>query len=164
METSIEDLLRDDEPAILDEVAPTIARLEHYRRDGAQATRRRVEALYREVARAVGARDLDALVAHAARVARERHEAGYDPAEVQAAFSLLEEAIARHAVLRLPDGELAWGIGLLSTALGHARGELQRAFAALGLHAYAPGVDLTALFKRTPAPEGRAPDELVYPV
>src|SRR5512139_909639 len=84
METKIEDLLRDDEPAILDEAAPTIERLTHYHRDGAEATRLRVEALYRHVARAVRARDLDDLLAHAARVARERFEAGFDLAEVQA--------------------------------------------------------------------------------
>jgi len=165
METRIEDLLRDDEPAILDAVAPTIERLEHYHRDGAEATRRRVEALYRHVARAVRARDLDDLLAHAARVARERFEAGFDLAEVQAAFSMIEEAIARRALSRLPHAELAWGLGLVSTALAHAKGELGRTYAALAPRAYAPGVDLTSLFKRTPAPRrSRAADELVYPV
>lgn len=165
METKIEDLLRDDEPAILEEVAPTIGRLQHYGRDGAEATRRRVETLYRQVARAVRARDLDELLAHAARVARERFEAGFDLAEVQAAFSLLEEAIARRALSRLPHLELAWGLGLVSTALAHAKGELGRTYAALAPRAYAPGVDLTALFKRTPAERrSRGAEELVYPV
>lgn len=165
MTPGIEDLLRDDEPAILDEVAPTIERLEHYHRDGAEATRLRVEALYREVARAVRARDLDGLLAHAARVARERHEAGFDLAEVQAAFSLLEEAISKRALSRLPHVELAWGLGLVSTAVAHAKSELGRTYAALAPRPYAASVDLTALFKRTPAPRrSRAADDLVYPV
>jgi hypothetical protein len=165
METRIEDLLRDDEPAILDEVAPSIERMEHYHRDGAEATRQRVEALYRHVARAVRARDLDDLLAHAARIARERFEAGFDLAEVQAAFSMIEEAIARRALSRLPHVELAWGLGLVSTALAHAKGELGRTYAALAPRSYAPGVDLTSLFKRTPERRrSRAADDLVYPV
>lgn len=161
---SIEDLLREDEPAILEQALPTIAKLEHYRRDGEAATRRRVEALYRHVARAVRARDLDDLLAHAARIARERFEAGFDLAEVNAAFATLEDAISRRALARLPRSELAWGLGLVSTALGHARGELGRAFATLPRGA-APRLDLTALFKGGyPAGQERSAEELVYPV
>ena len=57
----IEDLLRDEATAILDEAALTIERLEHYHRDGAEQTRLRVEALYQHVVRAITARDLDGL-------------------------------------------------------------------------------------------------------
>jgi hypothetical protein len=159
----IEDLLRDDEPAILDEAVPAATQLSHYRRDGVEATRRRVQALNRAVARAVRARDLDDLLAHAARVARERFLGGYDRAEVEAAFATLEEAIERRALSRLPKDELAWGLGLVATALGHARAELGRTFASLS-HAARPGaVDLTALFRRSDG-GGRPVEELVYPV
>lgn len=161
----IEDLLRDDGPAILDEAAPSVARIEHYRRDGAEATRRRVEALYRHVVRAVDARDLDALLAHAGRIARERFEAGFDVSEVQAAFATLEEAISRRALARLPHDELAWGLGLVGTALAHARGELWRTYAQLAPQARGRGVDLTPLFHRTERPIRQRPtDDLVYPV
>lgn len=160
----IEDLLHDDAPAILDEAAPAVARLEHYHRDGAEQTRRRVEALYRHVVRAVDARDLDGLIAHAARIARERYEAGFDVAEVQAAFARLEDAIAHRALARLPLGELAWGLGLVGTALAHARSELWRTFASLG-RSDARGVDLTPLFHVSEAPaHARPAEELVYPV
>jgi hypothetical protein len=159
----IEELLREDGPAIVEEAWPEIARLEHYRRDGQEATRRRVEALFRHVARAVDARDLDDLLAHAARIARERFETGFELAEVRAAFSALEDAIAHRALARLPRGELAWGLGLVSTALAHAMGELGRTFAFLP--ARTPGLDLTSLFTRgqRTAP-GRAAEDLVYPV
>jgi hypothetical protein len=161
--TNIEQLLRDDEPAILAEAAPTIARLEHYRRDGDESTRRRVEALYRHVARAVRARDLDDLLAHAARIARERFEGGYELAEVEAAFETLENAISRRALARLPLDELAWGLGLVSTAISHARSELGRTFVSLA-PAVRPGtVDLTAVFSRS-QPGGRSAEDLVYPV
>jgi hypothetical protein len=161
--TSIEELLRDDEPAILAEAASSLARLEHYRRDGQDAARRRVEALYRHVARAVLARDLDDLLAHAARIARERFEAGFELTEVEAAFATLEDAISRRALPRLPREELAWGLGLVATALAHARAELGRTFASLAPAARPGTVDLTAVFQRTE--RGRRPaDELVYPV
>jgi len=159
----IEDLLRDDEPAILDEATPTIARLAHYQRDGGEATCRRVASLYRHVTRAVGARDLDDLLAHAARIARERFEAGFDLAEVEAAFTTLEDAISRHALARMSHDDLAWGLALVTTALAHARTELGRTFATLA-HGARPGaVDLTAVFKRTET-AGRPLEELVYPV
>jgi hypothetical protein len=161
--TSIEELLRDDEPAILAEAASSLARLERYRRDGDGAARRRMEALYRTVARAVSARDLDDLLAHAARIARERCGAGFELREVEAAFATLEDAISRRALARLPAGELAWGMGLVTTALAHARAELGRAFASLAPVARPGSVDLTAVFQRTEG--GRRPaEELVYPV
>jgi hypothetical protein len=161
--TNIEELLRDDETAILAEVAPDVARLEHYRRDGDEATRRRVEALYRHVARAGRARDLDELLAHAARIARERFQGGFELVEVQQAFSTLEDAISRRALERLPMEELAWGLGLVSTALAHARTELRRTYLGLAPAARPGTVDLTSVFKRSEA-RGRAAEELVYPV
>jgi hypothetical protein len=160
--TNIEELLRDDEPAILAEAEPDVARLEHYRRDGDEATRRRVEALYRQVVRAVRARDLDELLSHAARIARERFQGGFELDEVQQAFSALEDAISRRALDRLPGAELAWGLGLVSTALAHARREVRHTYLALTPAARPGTVDLTSVFKRSEA-RGRA-EELVYPV
>jgi hypothetical protein len=161
--TSIEELLRDDEPAILAEAASSVARLERYRRDGDVAARRRIEALYRHLAGAVSARDLDDLLAHAARIARERFEAGFELHEVDAAFATLEDAISRRALARLPLDELGWGIGLVTTALAHARAELGRTFASLAPAARHGTVDLTAVFQRTG--RGLRPaEDLVFPV
>ena len=159
----IEELLRDDERAILDEAVRATALLSHYRRDGEEATRRRVQALYRAVARAVSARDLDDLLVHAGRIARERFLGGFERAEVEAAFATLEEAIEHRALARMPKDELAWGVGLVATALGHARAELGRTFAALA-HASRPGaLDLTSVFRRS-EPGVRPAEELVFPV
>jgi hypothetical protein len=163
VQMKIEELLRDDERTILDEAVRTTTLLSHYRRDGEEATRRRVQALHRAVARAVSVRDLDDLLAHAKRIGRERFHAGFEQAEVEAAFATLEEAIERRALSRMTKDELAWGLGLVATALGHARAEVGRTFAALA-HASRPGaVDLTSVFRRTD-PGGCSFDELVYPV
>jgi hypothetical protein len=163
LKTSIEELLRDDEPAILAEAASSLARLEHYRRDGQDAARRRIELLYRHVARAVRARDLDDLLAHSARIARERFEGGFELPEVEAAFASLEDAISRRALARLPRDELAWGLGLVTTALAHARAELGRTFVSLAPAARPGTVDLTAVFRRSERGP-RAAEELVHPV
>jgi hypothetical protein len=158
----IEDLLRDGEPAILDEVWHAVARLEHYHRDGDEATRRRVELLYAHLARAVATRDLRQLLAHASRVARERCAAGYDASEVQAAFSLLEEAIRRWAIERLPPAERAWGLALVGTALAHGKDALGRTFAAQASAPSLRAVDLTSIFSGVGDPE--RPEDLVHPV
>jgi hypothetical protein len=162
----IEDLLREDEPAILEHARARVARLEHYHRDGDEATRERLDGLYRRLARAIRTRDLDELLAHAERVARERQAAGFDLAEVHAAFSALEEAIWRRAADRLTLDEQAWGLALVTTALAHAKEALGRAYLAAAPSGHAPSVDLTPVFRRSgrrAAPERRA-EEFVYPV
>jgi hypothetical protein len=162
----IEDLLRDDEEAILGEALTRVARLAHYGRDGEAATRERLAALYRRLERALRTRDLDELLAHAERVARERCAAGFDLAEVHAAFSALEEAIWRRAADRLSLDEQAWGLALVTTALAHAKEALGRAYLAAAPAGHAPSVDLTTVFRRSSrrtAPDRRA-EEFVYPV
>ena len=162
--TKIEDLLREEEAAILAEAVPTTTQLSNYRRDGEEATRRRVRALYRAVARAVTNRDLDVMVSHGARIARERFEGGFQQSEVEAAFAALEMAIERRALERMPKEELGWGLGLVATALGHARAELGRTFGWLA-HASRPGaVDLTSVFRRSEEGMRKPPEDLVYPV
>jgi hypothetical protein len=159
---NIEDVLHDDEVAILDEARSSVARIERYARDGEEPTRRRVEALYRQVVAAVQTRDLDALLLHTERIARERFDAGFELSALQTAFSALEDAIRRHALARLPAGEQTWGLGLVATALAHAREELWRSFASCGAGAQA---DLTPLFKWTdPAARHQSAEERVFPV
>jgi hypothetical protein len=162
---TIEDLLREDEPAILEEARTRVARLDHYHRDGDGPTRERLEALYRRLARAVRTRDLDELLSHAERVAGERFAAGFDLGEVQAAFSALEEAIWLRACARLALEERAWGLALVTTALAHAKEALGRTYLAAAPSAHAPSVDLTPVFRRSrsASPDRRA-EEFVYPV
>ena len=163
--TRIDDLLRDEEPAILEEARTRVAQLEHYRRDGADQAGERLRALYRRLARALRTRDLDELLAHAERVARERCAAGFDLAEVHTAFSALEEAIWRRAADRLSLDEQAWGLALVTTALAHAKEALGHAYLACAPTGHKPSVDLTPVFRRTrrAAPDRRA-EEFVYPV
>jgi hypothetical protein len=158
----IEELMRIDEAAILEEACRAVTRLEHYRRDGEETTRWRLHVLHRRVVDAVLTRDLAPLRSHLAQVARERYKAGFDLAEVHGAFSALQDAIWRRAVAELDPDELAWGFGLVATALAHGRETLERTFASL-VRPEAP-IDLTPLFHGTDSAAGARADDLVFPV
>jgi hypothetical protein len=161
---NVEDLLREDEGRIVDEAWRAVAALDHYRRDGEASGRRRIAALVRQVVRAVRARDLEPLRAHADRVASERLRKGYDLAELQAAFSAVEDAFARRALARLPGTEAAWALALVNTALAHAKEALARGFTALAPTELRSPLDLTPLFRGDDGVPGRAAEDLVYPV
>jgi len=154
----IEDVLREDEAAILEAAWPTVAQLDHYRRDGAPVTRRRVEALYRQVVAAVTTRRLGALRAHAGALARERFAAGFDLYEVRTAFAIVEDAIWRRALARLPSSELAWVGGPVWAALADGEAAVARTYVALAQAAEAGDVPIDAVLRARPA------EELVYPV
>jgi len=160
---NIEDLLTEEESAIVAEACQAVGRLEHYHRDGAQVTRRRLEALHHQLLDAVCTRDVRDLRRYAAHIARERQTAGFELLEVEEAFSALERAIWQHAVVRLPAYDQAWGLGLACTALAHGRSALERAFDCIAPPA--PYPDLTPLFSGTDCvPVLRSPEEMVVPV
>lgn len=162
-EVSILELLQSDEKAILDEALPAVGWLEHYGRDGRERTRERLAALYRLVEQAVRTRDLEPLLAHARAIAAERNAQGYDPTEVRSAFSALEQAIWHRAFGWLPPSEWAYGLGLVGTALDHARKALVESFET----ARATGpryVDMSRIYRGAEPPALSRPiEELVYP-
>jgi hypothetical protein len=145
----IEDVLAVDESAIVAEASRAVEHLEHYRRDGAAETHRRLEALYQRVLVAIRARDVTDLTAYAAAIARERRQAGFELPEVQAAFAALEDAIERHAMAQLPAYDQAWGLGLACTAFAHARRALELPYGRCGTRAPVADFDLTQLFAGT---------------
>jgi hypothetical protein len=159
---NLADLLHEDGAVIVDEAVRAVARMEHYRRDGEDVTRRRVEALYAHLLRAVHEMDLDELLAHARGVAQERFTAGFELSELRSAFVALEEAIYRRALARLSREDATWGLGVVTTALVQARLELGQAFVALAPIAHAPSIDLSVLFHR--GEPSRPAEELVFPV
>jgi hypothetical protein len=160
---NIEELLRDDEAAIVDDASRAVARLEHYGREGNEAVRQRVAALHRRILVALHRRDLEGLYAYVARIARERHAAGYGFTEMQAAFTALEQTIWRRAEERLDATERAWGLGIVGTLFAHVRDALARAYAGLTPRGHGAWLDLTPLFEQ-PEPAALPADELVYPV
>jgi hypothetical protein len=158
------ELLTEDEDAIVAEALTAVRRLEHYERDGEELTRERLRALCRLVSGAIRAQDLEGLVAHAGRIARERHAAGYDRAEVVDAFSAVEQAIWHRALTAMPAADRTWALSLVGTALGHAKEALARAFTEAGSGVIPAFVDLSPLFRGAAGGGNRYDEDLVHPV
>ncbi len=143
----IEELLEAERDLIVEDAWRAVVMLTHYERDGREATRERVEALFDHVARAIRLRDLGELLDYAERIARHRFDAKFDLVEVQTAFFMLEEAIGRRALVRMPPGDLAEALGLVGTAIRRGKDAFARAYISFANRARAPSLDLSDLFK-----------------
>ncbi len=145
----LEELLRDREEAIVDRALQSMegARLAHYTELGAGETRHMVTALYETTRRTITTRQAGPMMAHADRVAGERHAAGFDLLEVQTAFNALEESIWREALEALPPDRQAEALGLISTALGIGKDALARGYLTRATKTRTPSLDLRELFQ-----------------
>lgn len=92
-------------------------------------------------------RRVEAMVAYATSLAEERFAAGFEIGEVQTVFNVLEEAIWRKVIARLPADHLVEGAGLVGTALGAGKDALARSWVALASRRRAPALDFGALFE-----------------
>ena len=140
---------RDD---VLQEASASLERghLTHYEASGSEASGRRLSDLFDLVVECLAKRTLAPITQYANKVAEERFDAGFNIAEVQTAFNVLEEAIWRVVIARLPTQELLDSAGLIGTVLGAGKDALARTWVALATSQHVPSLDLTALF------EGRA--------
>jgi hypothetical protein len=118
----------------------------HYESAPPDETRRRLEALYDEVSRAVSRRDLARIKQYARDLGAERFRSGYDLSEVQGAFNALEEAMWSTLCAHLQPDELAFSLGLVSTVLGAAKDALAREYVSLASRTHVGSLDLRALF------------------
>ncbi len=145
---NLNQLLQDNSNDIISDAQKAVGRagLTHYERSGSEHTHQRLKALFTLTARAVKEKNLGPMIAHAETVARERFEAGFDLAEVQTAFNVLEEAIWMRILNNLPPNELAEALGLVSTVLGAGKDMLARTYVALASKTKASSLDLHSLF------------------
>lgn len=125
------------------------AHLRNYEKAGADVVRARLRALYDAVRESVRTRRLDAVLAHAEAVARERHGGGFDLGEVQTAFNVLEEALWHRVTSELEPAQLGEALGLVATAIGAGKDRLARAYVSLATSTRAPALDVAALFRGT---------------
>jgi hypothetical protein len=123
------------------------AHLKHYEASGPELSRRRLEDLFDLVVECLAKKNLGPICEYAQRVAQERFDAGFDIAEVQSAFNVLEEAIWRLVLVQLPADELLESAGLVGTVLGTGRDVLARTWVSLATSQHVPSLDLTALFE-----------------
>jgi hypothetical protein len=137
--------------AILVDAGQGLARchLQHYANEGQGPARQKLERLLDLTIGCVRERDLGPMLRHTDTIARQRFDAGFDLRELQTAFNVLEEAIWRHVVGRVPPDELAEAIGLLTTVHGAAKDKLARTWVELATRRQAPALDVGTLFKGT---------------
>ena len=122
------------------------ARLTHYGASSAEENAQRLRALYEVLEESVAARSVLPMVRHAERIAAERHDSGFDLAEVQTAFNVLEEALWRRITVELPPEDYPEAYGLTSTVLGAGKQAVALKYVALASRTGAPAMDLAALF------------------
>lgn len=148
---NLQQLLQDRAHDILTEAEEAIkrSRLRSYEHAGSESIHQRLKALFVLTARAAKERNLGPMIAHVEIIARERFEAGFDLAEVQTAFNVLEEAIWVHILKELPASEYAEALGLISTVLGAGKDTLARRYVSLATKSRAASLDLHSLFTGT---------------
>jgi hypothetical protein len=131
------------------EAALERAHLPNYQKAGKEHTHQRIKGLFVLTARAVKERNVGPMIAHANAVAEERFAAGYDLAEVQTAFNVLEEVVWRYIMKELAPEQLAEALGLVGTVLGAGKDALARKYVSLASKNKAPSLNLQSLFAGT---------------
>jgi hypothetical protein len=121
----------------------------HYHAMGEAETRQYLTRLFALVVQGVEAREAVHMVQHAEEIAEERFHAGFDLAEVQAAFNALEQAMWRRVVAVEDPSELLASVGVLSSILGAGKDALARVYVNLASYRHAPHVDVEALYGGT---------------
>jgi len=145
------DLLRSAQTEVLADASGALhrAHLTHYEASGPNESRRRLDNLYSLVVDCLSERTLGPVCQYAEEVATQRFESGFDIAEVQTAFNVLEEAIWHVVIARLTADDLADATALIGTVLGAGKDTLARTWVSLAAKRHVSSLDVTALFQGT---------------
>lgn len=133
--------------------------LSGYEKVGPRLTQEHLRALLDLIVQAVKDKHLTPVIEHAEAIARERHAAGFDLAEVQTAFNVLEEAIWHRILAVLPPGLQGHALGLVGTVLGAGKDTLARTYVFLASRTHVPTLNLEALFEGAAGAPSAEPEE-----
>jgi methylmalonyl-CoA decarboxylase len=100
--------------------------------------RRTVRELFGLVVRCVQEGDAGPIIASSQQIAAHRFEAGFDVAEIQATFNVLEEVLWRHVAATLAGDQRIEALRLVHTTLGAGKDALARTYVALASQGAAP--------------------------
>ena len=123
------------------------AHLTHYEVSGNAASGQNVQHLFALVVECLDQRTLGPITHYARAIAKQRFVAGFNIAEVQTAFNVLEEAIWHVVIAKLKADELAVAAGMVGTVLGVGKDTLARTWVSLAASRHVPSLDLSALFE-----------------
>lgn len=130
---TLAEVMAQSEEAVLADAATALGRahLSHYESGGADAAREALDDLFAHVVEGVAGRTLVPVVQYGARLARRRFDAGFDIAEVQVGFNVLEEAVWRVVVPTLAPHELAASTATIGAVFGAGKDSLTRTWVSL---------------------------------
>ena len=145
------DVLRAEQEIVLRDASDALsrARLTHYEASGPEESRERLAQLCDLVIECVSTRTLGPITRFSETIAADRFAAGFDIAEVQTAFNVLEEAIWHVVVVQLAPDELAEATGMLGTVLGAGKDTMARTWVSLATNRDVPSFDVNLLFQGT---------------
>ena len=145
------DALRTAESDVLNEASAMLQRahLRHYEASGDAVSGQHLQHLFALAVGCLEQRTLSPIVDYAQTIAEKRFVAGFDIAEVQTAFNVLEEAIWHIVITKLVPEELAASAGMVGTVLGAGKDTLARTWVSLAASRHVPSLDLSALFEGT---------------
>jgi hypothetical protein len=135
----------------------------HYHALGEDLTRGYLNDLFVLVVEGVAGREAVHMVQHAERIAEERFHAGFDLAEVQAAFNALEQAMWKRVAVGEDPGSLLASVGVLSAVLGAGKDALARTWVRLASTRHAPHVDIQALYAGTEGAASARAVTMIHP-
>ena len=121
----------------------------NYHALGEEVTRGYLIELFDLVVGGVEHREAVHLVQHAELIAEQRFHAGFDLAEVQAAFNALEQAMWRRILQLETSSELLNSVGLLSSVVGAGKDALARVYVNLASARHVPHLNVAALYQGT---------------
>lgn len=125
------------------------ARLRHYQHSSSLENSQRLSALFDLVAESVRTKNLIPVVTFSQELARKRFDQGFDLAEVQTAYHVLEETLWRSITKHMLPEDLPAAFGLTSTVLGAAKDALALEYVSLASKRHLHSLDLSALFRGT---------------
>ncbi|MGO8875191.1 MAG: methylmalonyl-CoA decarboxylase [Acidimicrobiales bacterium] len=130
-------------------VAEAVDELERRQHLHYQASTRRerqgyLRDLFKLVVRCVDEADVEPIVESSQRIAADRFAAGFDIAEIQGAFNVLEEVLWREVAEGITGEGRIEALGLLNAILGAGRDALARTYVALAGQGADPGGEASA--------------------
>jgi hypothetical protein len=118
---------------VVEEAAAALERRHqaHHHEVSPEERRRNVRDLFELVVQCVHEGRAEPIIALSQQIAANRFEAGFDIAEIQGTFNVLEEVLWRHVAGTLADDQRIEALGLVNTILGAGRDALARTYVAL---------------------------------
>ena len=125
---------------VVEEAAAALERRHqaHHHAVSPEEHRRNVRDLFELVVRCVREGRAEPIIASSRQIAANRFEAGFDIAEIQGTFNVLEEVLWRHVASSLAGDQRIEALGLVNTILGAGRDALARTYVALASRGTGP--------------------------